>query len=346
LLEGGYAFITAYLKGEEARIVTSGHVNALSRVTRLADITGAIKDTDIGEYLESIPLNTFDDVDRALWDYLCSCFNRLEWFSDLPHDISKIVRAFVIKYDVINIKAALLGLASGRPAKYIPIGRLSDQGLLEDLAAVTDEEAVAVVLGKADLYDYVHIVREFETDGGLRAKLHTEARLEAEYYRNLLAAVESVKDSALITRTLGITIDMKNLQLILRSVMAGLTADVTEHTISGGYLITHQMIGELITLKPAEIQSRVDGTQYQVILEEIIGGFERSGNVSVVDEVIEKHLFRLNREVLSPTVMSPAATVWFLIIKEIEMRNVRLIFKAIMDKLPVDDIKENLVTVS
>ena len=120
MLEGGYAFITAYLKGEEARTLNAGHIGGMSRMTRVPEVINAIRDTDIGEYLEGVQTETFDEVDNALWSYLDGCYQRLEWFSDLPSDIFKIVHGSLIKYDVMNIKAALLSLTNLKPPRLLP----------------------------------------------------------------------------------------------------------------------------------------------------------------------------------------------------------------------------------
>jgi len=46
---------------------------------------------------------------------------------------------------------------------------------------------------------------------------------------------------------------------------------------------------------------------------------------------------------LSPVVLSPLVMAWYLILKEVEIRNLRLILKAIADSMPVDEIKRYLV---
>ena len=43
----GYAFISAYLKGEEAKIITSSHVSDMSKVSDIQDALGVIKSLGI-----------------------------------------------------------------------------------------------------------------------------------------------------------------------------------------------------------------------------------------------------------------------------------------------------------
>ena len=62
----GYAFISAYLKGEEAKIVTSSHLDDILKASNIQDVLGAIGETDIGDYLAGASVNTFDELDEHL----------------------------------------------------------------------------------------------------------------------------------------------------------------------------------------------------------------------------------------------------------------------------------------
>jgi len=57
-----------------------------------------------------------------------------------------------------------------------------------------------------------------------------------------------------------------------------------------------------------------------------------------------RHRFRLLREILSPRVLTPLVLAWYLIVKELEVRNLRLILKATFDAVPVEEIREYLVS--
>ena len=74
----GYAFISAYLKGSEAKVVTSGHVSNMSRMPSVQDIMDGISGTDIGRYLDGVSVQTFDEMDEQLWTYLGECLRQVE----------------------------------------------------------------------------------------------------------------------------------------------------------------------------------------------------------------------------------------------------------------------------
>jgi vacuolar-type H+-ATPase subunit C/Vma6 len=63
----------------------------------------------------------------------------------------------------------------------------------------------------------------------------------------------------------------------------------------------------------------------------------------VVEEIIEKSRFRLIKEILSPRVLSPLMIAWYLILKEVEIRNLRLTLKAMFDNVAVEEMRNYLV---
>jgi vacuolar-type H+-ATPase subunit C/Vma6 len=65
-----------------------------------------------------------------------------------------------------------------------------------------------------------------------------------------------------------------------------------------------------------------------------------------VTETIDKYRLELLQGTLSPRIMSPLMVLWYIVLKEIEITNLRLVFKAVFDEIPIEDIKEYLVYAS
>jgi len=342
LLDTRYAFMSAYLKGEEARLVTPDHINKMSKASNIQDALAIIKDTDIGDYLEGVAIKTFDDLDEYLWKYFGECPERLEWFKPVPSDMLKILKAYIAKYDVLNIKAALQAISTGKKTKLIPVGLIHNYGLLDELSSAEDMDSIIELLTKCKLESYASVLEGYKIDGGAESRLLTEARLDGEYYKNLLNIAEGIKDGSILTKAFGIMIDMTNLQVILRAIIAGTGPEAAKYIINGGYMISGETIKELLSLKVSSIPGRLEYL-YQDIAEELVGSYARTKNVSIVEEIIEKHKFRLSKEILSPRLLSPLVLVWYLILKELEIRNLRLILKAMFDNIPLEEIKQYLV---
>ena len=342
MLDTKYAFITAYLKGEEAKVVTSDHINRMSKLSSIQDVLAIIKDTDIGSYLEQVAIRTFDDLDEYLWKYFGECLERLEWFKLVPSEIVKVVKAYIVKYDVLNIKAALQRIWTGKKVSVIPLGVIHDCGLLDELGAVEDVDSIIKLLTECKLGNYASVLKQGRMDEA-KPSLATEAKLDEEYYRNLLNMTKTVKDGLVLARAFSIIIDLTNLQLINRAIIKGISFEAGEFTISGGYMISGNVAKDLISLKLTDIPSRLENTQYRDIAQEVANSYDRTKSITSVDEVIDRYKLSLVKEILSPRVLSPLVVAWYLVLKELEIRNLRLILKAMFDNIPLEEIRQYVV---
>lgn len=341
----GYAFTSAYLKGEEARLVVSEHVSRLLRVSDIQDALGVIKDTDIGSYLEEVPLRTFDDIEEHLWAYFRKCLERLECFKLLPSGMSKVLRAYVVKYDVLNVKTALRAVSAGRQLRMIPVGVVQSHGLLDTLARAENLNDIVETLTTCKLGNYADILQEHEKHitGEGKSRLAAEAKLDGEYYTNMLRTARTTSNGDLLSRAFGFIIDLTNLQIACRAIVEGMTSDAADYAVPGGYLITQTTIRDMLSSNLGDMPQKLENARYREIANEIAGSYDRTGSIATAQGIIDKHRFRLLEEILSPRLMSPLVMAWYLILKETEIRNVRLILKAILDRVPVEEIKDYLV---
>ncbi len=343
MLNVGYAFISAYLKGAEAKIITSDHISRMSQASSVPDVLEIIRETDIGSYLQEVPTETFDDIDEHLWKYFGECLERPKWFKPVPSAVLQILKEHIVKYDVLNIKAALQGISTGKEARRIPVGVIHNSGLLDELFTAEDVDGVIGLLNECKLGDYASVLEEYKTDEGVKPSLLTEARLEEMYYKNLINMARNTKDGSIFTKVFGTIVDMINLQVILRAIIDGIGVEAAESTIAEGYIISSEVARELLSLKLDDIPGRLENTQYHDVAEEVVSSYDRTNSIIVVEEIIDKHKFRLSKEMLSPRVLSPLVILWYLILKEVEVRNLRLILKVMFDNIPLEEIKNYLV---
>ena len=338
-----YAFISAYLKGEESKVVTSDQINRMSAVSDVQDALAIIRETDVGSYLEELPIKTFDDLDEWLWKYFAQCIRDVESFKFLPKDIPKVSRAYIVKYDVSNIKAALQGVSTGRKNRMIPVGIICNDGLIDELFGTGKLDDIIGLLIKCKLGDYASVLKEYRIDGGARSKLLVEAKLDGEYYKNLLNMARGIKDGSVLYKAFGLAIDLTNLQIASRAIIEGIGTDAAECTIAGGYLISEGIIRDLLSFKLSDMPQRLENAQYRDIASEVSSSYDKTKSITAIEEVIDKHKFRLLREILSPRILSPLVMAWHLILKEVEIRNLRLVLKMIFDGIALEEIKEYLV---
>ncbi|MBN2076041.1 MAG: V-type ATPase subunit [Dehalococcoidales bacterium] len=339
----GYAFISAYLKGEEAKILSSEHLNTVIKAENVQEVLDSIHDTDIGNFLEGMDINTFDDVDEQLWKYFNDCLTRIAWFQNVPKDAREILQAYIYKYDILNIKTTLQNILSGEKTKGIPAGTIFNNGLLDDLINSENFDELISLLYSARLGEYANILEGYRLEEGFRREVLTDTGMEEIYYDNLTGITRKLKDGAVLASVFRTLLDMTNLQIILRSVISESDSGASGQTINGGYLLSDELIHDLLSVKLQDIPARLDYPVYRTAVEEVIAGYEKDRNISIIDQSIEKLKFSVIKEIVSPKIMSPAVIIWYVILKEIEVRNVRLILKAVMDTIQLEEIREYLV---
>ncbi len=340
------AFISGYLEGEIAKMVSAVHVEGILRSASIPEILAAINGTDIGDYLESTSAVNFNDVEEYLWAYLNKCLWILDWFRFVPDDVHKVLRCYVEKYDVFNIKATLWRITDKKVVPLIPLGVVQNQGKLTNLASAEDLNAVALILDECGLKQYAMILRDNEKSAiGGQLRFTVESKLDSQYYARLLDVVSTVGDSKTFMKCFGLIVDLANLQKIFRSVASSIDTELEGTVISGGTLSVEH-IRELLSLKFVDIPARLTNTPYGEMAREVVMSYDRTKSITVIDEVVEKYRFRILRENLSLKVMSPLVVLWYLILKEIEIRNMRLVLKGIFDKTPMADIRSFMVVTS
>lgn len=343
VLNPKYAFIAAYLKGLEAKNITSEHFDKMMTVSNLQDALAIIGETDIGSYLEESPPRTFDEIDERLWRFLSQRITHVESFKFLPRDIKKILNLYVVKYDVLNVKAALRGISNGKKARMIPIGIIYHNGLLNELSNAENVDDIIQLLTQCRLGDYIYALEEYKMDKSEKATLLVEAGLDSQYYRNLLYKIRRTKGRSVLMKAFGLLIDLTNLRTISRAIIQGMGAGAAEFIVVKGYRIKGKAIKQLVTATVADMAAKLEDTGYTDIAKEMATAYDKSKNIAAVDQIIDKHKFVMLKELLSPRLLFPTTMVWHLVLKETEMRNLRLVLKAIVDGVPVQEIRNYLV---
>ncbi|MBT9141587.1 MAG: V-type ATP synthase subunit C [Dehalococcoidia bacterium] len=363
MIDPRYAFATAYLKAAESRVVTSEDLEQMQRASNLPEALELIQDTDIGSYLRrqrESSINKFDDLDALLWEYLQEHIEHLEGLRILPDEIHTVLKKHLVKYDVLNIKAALQGIAAHQKARMIPVGVICSRGLLDELSNVEEIEGIIEILRRCGLARYADILHEAGEISDIKSRLVLEFQLDSAYYQDYLAAARSLTEGYLLTKSLGFIIDLLNLQMVLRSVgkrqesraksqeprvdsqESGKggdsrlqTPDSRLQTLGGGYMLSGEIISELLSLKLPDIPGRLEDTFYYQVGQDVLVNYEKTHSLTAIEEVIDKHKFQLLRDILMPRLMSSVVMFWYLILKETELRNLRLVAKSLLDNLEV-----------
>ena len=336
-------FMTAYCKGAEARIIGADHLARMLKAASVKDLVATVHDTDLGRYLEEHLPTGFDEADEGLWRYLDGCFASLERLTRFPREMREILAAWLLKYDLANVTAALRGLASGRTARMIPLGAIHAKGGLEALAAAQDADAITAVVNECKLAAFAAPLASWRAASDDGAKLAAESEFSKACLGELAKVARKFGKNSPLVRAVGLLIDCANLQLAFRATIGNLGPSAADAAVEGGFSISREATRELAGMKVAEIPVRIATTPHAGAAAEIAAAWARNASAAVVEDVLSRHRFNLLREALAMRLLSPVLIAWYLALKEAETRNVRLLLKAKFDELAEERVRESLV---
>ncbi len=337
------AFLLAFLKSREAGLVTRGHADRLASARENNDLLKVLRDTEIGVALAGASDRGAHDRDRLLWSHLADTVEGLLARPFFPSDAAIFGRAYLLKYDVANLKTAISALALDDKPVFRPIGILHSRDLLGPLAACESVQDVSEILGRAGLESFRSAIAGLKPSAGPQAPFAAEASLDSEYYRLLTDASRRLSEGDITAMACGLMIDLANLALVFRALIIGMGAAVSGRLISGGYLLGPQTLHDCLSQPLQDVPRRMEHAAYREIAAEIVDAWKESEAISTPDAIIEKHRLAALRGILSPRLAPGPAMAWFLIVKEIEIRNVRLLLQAVDDGIAFEDIRPLLL---
>jgi vacuolar-type H+-ATPase subunit C/Vma6 len=343
MLDPRSPFMTALLKSQEARLVGREHLERLATATMRPDARVVLRDTDIGTWLEDASWRNSEERDGALWRYLAETLGAIELRRFFPRDARRFSRAYLLKYDVANIRAVLQGLALGCRPRLLPVGVMHAKGLLEALAAVQKREELEEVLSRAGLRKFVLALHSTDSAAGRRGQLAVDAALEGEYHRELRHAVRGQVGGHILGLACGLLLDLANLSVLCRLLVTGAASADTMSFIPGGNLLDADDLRDALSHGLHDLPRRLEPEIYRKAAADVVAAYEREQSVAVIEAVIERHRLAALRGLLASTLAPAAVIAWFIVLKEIELRNVRLLLTAAEDGLALDKVRRHLM---
>jgi vacuolar-type H+-ATPase subunit C/Vma6 len=342
-MDYSYPFIASYLKGEEMKLLTREHLNRMLATETVPEALRIIKDTDIGAFLEASPIKTFDDIDESLWRYLGDCTGRVASFQFLPEHVKSMFEAYINKYDVFNIKAALMGIFFQQCVSLIPVGIIQKRGLSERLISAKNIIDIAELLTDCNLMEYAQVLSEYKISPGQAGYRLLEMKLDNAYYKNLVNISRDSKDISVLPRAFGTIVDIANLKIICRAIIDGTRLQVLDYLLTDCYLISEKTMREMLSQDMENLPRLLANTPYESMASNLIEHYKKVQNLIAVEEVLEGQKIHFLHQLLSPLTFVPALVICYLITKEIEIRNLRLALKAIIERVQPEKIAGYMV---
>jgi V/A-type H+/Na+-transporting ATPase subunit C len=343
--KGNYAYVVARVKAKKAQLMSDDAYQkmllmSLPEISRFISESGYQKEiTDLTGKFEGIDLvehATYQNMARVFKDILHSATGEL-------HDILALD---LERWDIWNLKVILRGKSFGIDADSIRedlvlAGKLSEEDLEKLISLESQEEIIALYgrrTGRSIPQSVIDGVRETKNLSIV------EDYLDKNHYETLLASIDPKdKPYRLYQNYIRMEVDMKNLETILKLKLAGVTGEkVMEYYISGGKEIDKKLATQLANAE--SVSAAVNDLAQLSFFEDIKDALDEDTNsLRGIVAGLEKCKMAEAKNFSHLYPLSVIPVIDFMIHKEVEVNNIRIVARGIESGLDTETIKGLLV---
>jgi V/A-type H+-transporting ATPase subunit C len=239
-------------------------------------------------------------------------------------NIAPIITAMNLKFEINSIKSVLNSVKEGKNIDPKELRFIGDEQLKLKLESVSDYQSLVSAVEDTAYY---LILQECNLD-----ELHKiNTLLDRVYIENLVNSIKTVKDSgasAPFMEYVRVLIDLFNTRLTARS----LNSDSEEDLIEGGHLKKKDLegINDL-----AQLKSVLSSSQYT--------DFLGKGTLFDIENTFYKYLLKQAWKISAKHTIKSGTVVRFILLKEIEIRNIYTIIKLKTEGFTAEEIEQVLV---
>lgn len=330
-----YSYTNARVRAMRANLISDNEYRKLMKM-ELAEIAEFLSNRGYSTEMEELGSEYEGEelVERALKRNLSNTYMKLLRIS--PEGVQNLLHAYYRKFEVNNLKAVLRHKHRG-----------SDEDIIETLIPTSN-------MDREVLYEYLEldsvddVLREFTItgfDGELQQLLEDaetlqemEDVLDKYYYENLQeTAGEASVDSRLFDRFLQLEAALTNITLILRMKRQEYSeAEIRERLIN--IPKQRQIVDTDELLRASDYTEALE-----TVRESEIGEYVETDSPAELHRALEKYKLETGIEMLHRDQLSVNPILGFMICKEIEFSNLRMIVRAKEENLGEEFIERNLV---
>ena len=260
-----------------------------------------------------------NSIEKSLFNLIIMAKN------DSPKIVSPFYEAYLKKMDAYAVKEAILSLKDEKEIKNF---------------AMLKENREMIEKIKANKENVNEILKEYGWDINIeKDREEIERDIEKSAIEFLINARLPSKYKKTVDRFAKSLIDVLNLKAILRGKYYGLPI----YLYGEGWEIAEWKLKEMMKIEHVnEIVSMLEGTSYFDYLKNASADFEEYG-VIAFEKALDRQILKIARELANEDPMGIGPGIRFVVEKETEARNLKIVVKGVAEKMP--HIAKRLVVV-
>ncbi len=324
-----YARFVAQLRVLELRLLTR---NQLLRMVEAPDAETAFRLLAETEYGPAVAeASTVADYETALAAELSRVFRLLK--ANVPEP--ELVEVLGIAYDWQNLKTALKAALTGKPItaqNLVSAGNLSTESLLAVARGGSLTELPDPYRGPA-----IEAAGAFGSSGDPQ---EIDLRLDAARFPSIIGRAKRWR-YGMFAKVAAATADLVNLRTLLRLRAGRATVDLLKRAFVPGGDIAEDRLAAVFLLEPEDAAQALAGYPLSDVYAAGVAAWRSSNSLAAFEKLIDDRLLRMTTEARY-IALGPEPVIAYLMAKENEIKNLRIIFTGKINRLPENTIRERL----
>lgn len=348
----GYEYGNTRLRAMRSRLLTRSDYVDMMGAGSLDRMLAMLADTPYSPDVEAalVRARGLDRLDRALRSNLAGTLTRMAGFYEgRPR---QLVNLLLSRWDLRNLRVLIqvagLGIPSDATRLVVPAGRLQESQLTElaaqdSVASLVDQMVVWGIPSPESAFALLRSRTEFMSDGDIaRLELAIDRAFAGEMDRVLATEPDG---AAVILRS---EIDARNLELALRLRAARMDgepgwSEASDRYLSGG-LQPPELWGQIADTDRPEVVAEIAGGRSQIPRwDQALSEWAAGGGLAELSDGLQRAITSAARSrFVTGDQLGFDIPVAFTFAKEAEIRNLSLIGRGLVHRLPMAGIEESL----
>ncbi len=340
---GNYSYTVARVKAKKSLLLKEEDYDKMLMMT-VPEISRYISEAGYSKEMADLAgrLSGLILLEHATYINMAKVFSSI--LRSSTGELYEMVSAYLDKWDVWNLKVILRGKSYGLDADgiredLVPAGRLSAESLDKLIALDTDEDILASFGKTTHVEIPQEIISAYKSSGNLGV---IEDFLDKVHYERLIKSISlTSRPSQLFYDYVREQVDVKNFETILKLKAEGIYGEqVTKYLIRGGRMIDDRTLALLANAE--DIPSMVNEASQIDFGEEVKAALD-ANNVRDAVLGLRKYERQKAKKFSRLYPLSVIPVIDYMINKEYEVRNIRVIARGTESGLDRDTIKGLLV---